>query len=314
MEYLCHKKKRTMKQEQPITRVNLEIMQKVEADYMDGDIVVFDGLKDFPVEGALQMDMIVVMLCVEGKLQVDLNGKTHVAQANSMVAFPPNVYLTNYMLSPNFDSKIIGLSYKALQRLLYVSKDIWNMVLRLAENPVFHLDEQHLQLMNHYYALLVFKLKQGDSPCYKDVMHALFQAIFYEVCSIIATSLPRREEGELKNMRQGDLLVSRFLKLLADSQGCERSVTAFAQRLHVSPKYLSTVCRLTTGKTALEWIHEYTIEVIVQRLQYSDKSIKEIAGELNFPNLSFFGKFVKARLGVSPIAYRAQFARKVNKQ
>lgn len=307
------KKEETMSPNQTVTRINLDVLKEkaeVEADYMDGDIVIYDGLKELPVEGALQMDMIIVVMCVEGRLQFDMNGKTHIVQANNMMVCPPNVYLTNYMISPNIDVKIIGLSYSALQRMLYVSKDIWNMMLRLVENPVFPLDEQHLQLMNYYYALLLFKLKQGGWAFYKDVMHALFQAIFYEICSVISTSLPAQEYAELKNMRQGDLLVNHFLKLLADSQGRERSVTSFAQRLHVSPKYLSTVCKLTTGKTALEWIHEYTIEVIVQRLQYTDKSIKEIAGELNFPNLSFFGKFVKARLGVSPVTYREQFARK----
>jgi AraC-like DNA-binding protein len=45
---------------------------------------------------------------------------------------------------------------------------------------------------------------------------------------------------------------------------------------------------------------------IIRMLKYSDKSIKEIALELDFPNISFFGKYVKAHLGVSPKAYRRQ--------
>lgn len=300
-----------MKEEQTLTRVNLDILrEKAVADYMDGDIIILDGLKELPVEGNLQMDMIIAVICMQGRLQVDMNGKTYTAQANDMIVCPPNVFLTNYMISPNFDSKIIGLSYSALQRMLYVSKDIWNMVLRLVENPIFHLDEQPLQLMNHYYSLLLFKLQQEKGVFYNYEMHALFQAIFYEIASTISSSIPAEEDSENRNMRQGDLLVNRFLKLLADSQGRERSVTTFAQWLNVSPKYLSTMCKRNTGKTALEWIHEYAIEVIVQRLQYSDQSIKQIACELDFPNLSFFGKFVKSHLGVSPIKYREQFAKK----
>ena len=35
-----------------------------------------------------------------------------------------------------------------------------------------------------------------------------------------------------------------------------------------------------------------------------DKSVKEISNELGFPNLSFFGKYVKRMLGMSPKTYR----------
>lgn len=51
-------------------------------------------------------------------------------------------------------------------------------------------------------------------------------------------------------------------------------------------------------------INEYTMEHIKYQLRNSDKSIKEIAEEFNFPNQSFFGKYVKAHLGVSPQQYR----------
>lgn len=298
-----------METNQLMTRVNLDLLKEAtEATYMDGDIIIFDGLKEFSIEGTLQMDMIVVILCVEGKLQVDINGQTHIVHTNELLVCPPNVYIDNYMFSPNFDSKIIGLSYSALQRMLHANKDIWNMVLRLVKNPIFKLDEHLQTLINHYYTLMLFKLSEEKGLYYNDVMQALFQAMFYDLCSIIASSLSSPSETGGNNMRQGDKLINRFLKLLADSQGRERSVTAFAERLYVTPKYLSTVCKTSTGKTALEWIHEYTTEVIIQRLKYSEKSIKEIADELNFPNISFFGKFVKARLGVSPATYKKQFA------
>lgn len=303
-----------MENDKSMIKVNLETLKEkleaeyVEADYMDGDIIVFDGLKELTVEGALQMDMIIALMCVKGKLQIDINGKTFEAHANDLIICPPNVFLDNYMISPDFDSKIFGLSYNALQRMLHVDKNVWSMILHLVEHPLFHLDEDHLRLIDYYYSLMTFKLKQGKVAYYNDIMHALFQAIFYELCEFISSSLEDKTENKVLAMRQGDLLMNRFLKLLADSQGRERSVTAFAEKLYITPKHLSTVCKAVSGKTALEWIHESTAEVIIQKLRYSDKSIKEIADELNFPNLSFFGKFVKARLGVSPMAYREQFA------
>ena len=45
-------------------------------------------------------------------------------------------------------------------------------------------------------------------------------------------------------------------------------------------------------------------------LKKSDKSIKEIVNELDFPNLSFFGKYVKRHTGLSPKQYREQLSEK----
>lgn len=291
-------------------KVNLDVLkEQIDADYLDGDIVVIDGLKEVSVEGSLQMDMIIVLICTSGRLQVDINGTTYMVNTHDMVVCPPNVYLNNYMLSPDFDSKIIGLSYNALQRLLHVNKDIWDMMLLLVKHPIFHIDPMGLEQLDNYYSLLTLKLKDDSGRFRREVMHALFQAIFYEICEKVMPLVMEENEQSSANMKQGDVLMKRFIKLLADSQGRERSVSDFAEKLCVTPKYLSSVCRMSSGKTALEWIHEYTIEAIVQQLKYTDKTVKEIADELQFPNISFFGKFVKGHLGVSPLAYRKRLAK-----
>ena len=59
----------------------------------------------------------------------------------------------------------------------------------------------------------------------------------------------------------------------------------------MSPNYLTKVTREVSGKTALEWIREYTEAYVRYYLLNTDLSVKEIAEELGFPNLSFFGKY-----------------------
>lgn len=55
---------------------------------------------------------------------------------------------------------------------------------------------------------------------------------------------------------------------------------------------------------ALEVINRCIIDDVRRLLHNPDKSVKEISNELGFPNLSFFGKYVKRMLGMSPKAYR----------
>lgn len=94
--------------------------------------------------------------------------------------------------------------------------------------------------------------------------------------------------------------------LLAESNGRVRSVSVFANMLNVSPKYLSKCVKDESGRSPLDLVHETTVNTIRQQLRYSNKTIKEICTELDFPTLSFFGKFVKQHLGMSPTEYRQQ--------
>jgi AraC-like DNA-binding protein len=97
---------------------------------------------------------------------------------------------------------------------------------------------------------------------------------------------------------------------LAQDNGLHRGVDYYAQKLCITSKYLTVVCKQKGGHPALEMIRESTIERIRYQLKNSDKSIKEIATELDFPNLSFFGTFVKQHLGVSPKVYRKSLTSK----
>lgn len=77
----------------------------------------------------------------------------------------------------------------------------------------------------------------------------------------------------------------------------------------ITPKYLATLVRESSGKTPLEMIHRYTANMIGQRLRSTNMTIKEICTELEFPNESFFGRFVKKYLGCTPREYRNKMRR-----
>ena len=69
---------------------------------------------------------------------------------------------------------------------------------------------------------------------------------------------------------------------------------------------MSLISKSVSQKTALYWVHDYTMKAIVRYLKYSNMSIKEISEKLEFPNLSFFGKYVKGQFGCTPTEYRKQ--------
>lgn len=108
-------------------------------------------------------------------------------------------------------------------------------------------------------------------------------------------------------------LFNAFIELLVSSYPKERSVSYYASRLFVTAKYLSAICKENSGETASDLITSYVMKDVEYLLKCPDKSIKEIANKLNFATLSFFGKYVKRNLGISPKEYREKLSQQNEK-
>lgn len=70
------------------------------------------------------------------------------------------------------------------------------------------------------------------------------------------------------------------------------------------PQHLSTTVNKITGKTVTDIIAKLVITDAEAKLKSTDFTIQEIAYSLNFPDISFFGKYFKRYTGMSPKQYR----------
>ena len=101
-----------------------------------------------------------------------------------------------------------------------------------------------------------------------------------------------------------EVLFDEFMSLLQQYNKRERNVSFYAKQLNITPKYLSSVVKEVSGKTAARWIDESVILEAKALLKYSGMSIQEIAYHLNFSTQSFFGKYFKQHTGTSPSRYK----------
>lgn len=280
------------------------MVNKGIADYTDGDIMVIDKIDAVQWDGIVKLDMIMMIYCGKGRLQGEIDGKTYLLRDGDVAVCLPNSYLSNYMMSPDLDLKIICLSYKAMQNSGPMTKDRLDIMSYVSHNPVVHLDLERQALIGKYYTIFEHKIKHPHGYFHKEIMYGIFQCAIYELFAIIAPHVDYVDDGG--SVKQANLLFRKFIELLTANEGRTSSVKSFADELCITPKYLSFISKSVSGKTALEWIHEYTTKAIERYLKHSSMSIKEIADKLGFPNLSFFGKFTKGHLGVSPTEYRRQ--------
>ena len=106
------------------------------------------------------------------------------------------------------------------------------------------------------------------------------------------------------NRTRSTIIARDFIQMVNADNGSHRSVSYYADRLFYSPKYLSSTIKEVTGKSPIQIINEHAVKEIKHKLKYTDMSIKEIADYFDFPNPSFFGKYVKTHLGMTPLQYR----------
>jgi len=282
-------------------------------DYKDGDLLVIDDITRLNLSDYENSKLAFVMavFCVEGRLQCVVEGREYRIGGGDFFVYMPGQVIGEILLSQHADVKVIAFAQRAIDRSLYLHKFVWQNMEYVKEHPLFTLSEREQQGLSHYYQLLMNKTLDGEGCFQHDVVRLLFQALILEFQMFVDR---RRGESAGSNslkekdssVRQSILVYRRFMSLLAESKGRVRSVSVFANMLNITPKYLSKCVKGESGRSPLDLIHETTVGTIRQQLRYSNKTVKEICTELDFPTLSFFGKFVREHLGMSPTDYRQQ--------
>jgi len=292
-----------MGQKETSTRLGLEYLQNNERmNYSDGDIVILDNLDAFENPETLELEMVLIVICTQGSMNASYNSNGISVSEKDLLICPPGTLLDTIRKSADFKGVFFGLSYQQFLKTVCSGIEIWSLLLFASKHPVFHLLDIDMSLVQGYFTIVDKKLQTDKTFYYKEIMHSIMEAIFYEICVVINREI---KPGTLNTEGgQGSIIFKKFIELVASNGGKERSVSYYATELCITPKYLSSVTKAISGKPALEWILGYTTDGITHELMYSGKSIKEIANEFRFPTISSFGKFFKKRTGMAPREYR----------
>ena len=116
---------------------------------------------------------------------------------------------------------------------------------------------------------------------------------------VIENAAYGQQELAAKPTRQ-DEIVSRFMRCVADNYREHRELGFYAGELSLSLKYMSHVIYEQTGRHPSQWIKDYVILDAKTMLRSGRYTVQQVADELHFPNQSFFGKYFKEAVGVSP--------------
>ena len=260
-----------------------------ELDYTDGELAIINNLTFSSRMHATQIDMVFVVICSQGEFRFEMDGSEYMISKDDVFVGYPNAIYNHFETTPDLRCRLLCLTKSLLQEMLYPNQGIWNKTLFLKKHYIFHLSDQEVIMQNCMNTVLVYNLKSNKTTFRKEIIHSLVQCIIFELCRTLSTFI-QTENTQETNQSASDVK--------------KKPLSEYADKLCVSTRYLTMVCREVSGRTAYEWICDYVQNDVRFYLLHTNLSIKEIAVKLGFCNLSFFGKYVRENLGKSPSEFR----------
>lgn len=271
-------------------------------DYYDGNIAIIDNISDLTNVAPLYAKMNFIVICTKGRIQFDINDTPLILKEAQILLSAPYVILDNYLFSSDFECKILCLSDDVIHAMLGDHVNAWNISVHYQRTNVIQLPREDQEQFVYYYELIKFKMQHQERRYGPLVMQAIVKALLVDILSLIES----KDSDATTGPSHGNKIFNDFLRLLASKDIKHRPVDEYASELNITPKYLTMLCTKVSGRPASEWIAQYTKEDIRYCLVHTDLSVKEIAAKLGFPNISFFGSYVRRQFGLSPTQLRSQ--------
>ena len=247
----------------------------------------------------ISVDGFVAIILMSGRATVSLNMSDYTIQPNNVVFFTPDSIVDLKEFSADGMAYILAFSKSFVNEIQVDLATSLPVYMRFGKDPILPVTAQDVAEIRQVFQL-VKTLLQSDKERYRhEIVRSLFTTAFY-----IITELNQRERPATRTKGRGEAIFEEFSNLLQQYNKRERNVGFYAKQLNITPKYLSSIVKEVSGKTAARWIDESVILEAKNLLKYSGMSIQEIAHHLNFSTQSFFGKYFKQHTGTSPSRFK----------
>lgn len=253
-----------------------------------------------------KLNAYIIGICMKGKGRLSINLNEFEVSAGMMVInFPENIIQIK-SISDDLEMRAFIVSENFLREMHIDIRNLVPIYVEFKNRSYLKLNDQEMHSLKLYTELLEEALIMPDAKYTKEVIQKLSAAMVYRISSILNKEEFIHQADDSSSQSRRELIFKRFMELVSDHHKEQRNVGFYASKLAITPKYLSTLIKEVSGKTAADWIDEFVILEAKALLRYSDKSIQEIAYILNFSTQSFFGKYFKHHTGMSPGAYKLQ--------
>ena len=237
--------------------------------------------------------------CQIGTVKFSFNGRKFNCKKGEFIFWLAGIHVSDLCFSANFKATILFVDGDLLTSNLPSSTASIDSIIHSKENPILHPHQKDKEKILKNFQLLYDMSQQREHRFFEEALKLQMQLFLLEMWHIFEDELDRR-----KRSLQSGTLYERFIHLVQENCMTEREVRFYSDKLNITPKYLNYICKANTRITASEWIQRNAKERIIMLLQNKNVNISEIADQMEFSSRSFFTRYVKKLLGITPKGYR----------
>lgn len=243
------------------------------------------------------MEGIAFAICVKGTGRIKINLREYKIEPCTIIVVLPNYILELVEQSEDLVVEFLLFSFDFISDIkLIIDIDIPKKIDQMA---CLKISEEETNDLLELHAFIVKRYKRTNFLYKEEIARSLLQTLIYEVLQLY-----QDKKIDYKVLTRKEKYLQTFISLLFEYHMKERSVRFYADKMFITPKYLSQIVKDASGIHIQQWIDDMVIMAIKALLKSSNMIILQISEEMNFPNSSFFGTYFKKRTGLTPLQYK----------
>lgn len=240
-----------------------------------------------------------IALCTQGEATIELNMENYHLSKGDCLCVGNVLYKRTISMSNDFRACVLVCDNTfAFDSVAGIPMDFMEPI--YAKPAINISDDVMLSILSNY----LNSLEQLQHVNVGTRHNELVILAFRSIVLLIAMISGNTQNNERSVYGQSDEYFRSFINLIDKNVSNNHEVSYYAEQLHITPKYLSEVCKLKSGRKAKEIISSFLISRIKQEIILSSKSVKTIAYEYGFADQSSMGKFFSKNTGQSPGEFR----------
>lgn len=252
------------------------------------------GLEEWQ-EGPQVLTYGAILICRKGKARLQVNYKDWQLYDGAVITVFPND-VVKLRVEETFQVEMLKYNPSLLREAsLQLEQTVYSS---LREDRCRQDTPVVTNIINGMFALLKVYFDQSECTCISQLVLCQLKAFFIGFHEYLQRN-PQYRPDEVKSYRVRELF-NRFMMLLEKDYKISRDVNYYAEQMNFSSKYLTNIVNQVTGHTPKTIIDQYVILQLKMHLKRTTQSIKEMAWEFHFADVSFFCRYFKKHTGLTP--------------
>lgn len=240
----------------------------------------------------------IFVLCMGGEIEASVNLSRFTIKAYDFVTIMPESIFQIHRVAGDLKIYFGGFSLQYIEKAA-PSKEILETMFLTIRNPLVHLPAANAILMEDLFNFVIRVYNSFEKEKRKQ-----FSPLFYNNIHTGLATLYQAQSSRNSSLSKSEQLCRYFMQLVTQNYTQIRSVAWYARAMNITHAHLCTTVKQITGHTCVDIIAKMVIMDAKSQLKLSNLPVQEIAESLSFSNMSFFGKYFKRYVGMSPQEYR----------